>query len=141
MNKNSNNFEAYENIIESNASVNYTIIDIGGKNSITNYYSNILGEKAKNDLKTIYLGAENNIKDLNYIPLATSAFCRRTRLIHFHWHQSPASLCELKLELLSHTSTPISSSFQTSFPAYRDSKDHPDPQTWHNRHGTWKAVS
>ena len=38
-----------------------------GKNSITNYYSNILGEKAKNDLKTIYLGAENNIKDLNYI--------------------------------------------------------------------------
>lgn len=67
MNKNSNNFEAYENIIESNASVNYTIIDIGGKNSITNYYSNILGEKAKNDLKTIYLGAENHIKDLNYI--------------------------------------------------------------------------
>lgn len=67
MNKNSNNFEAYENIIESNASINYTIIDIGEKNSITNYYSNILGEKAKNDLKTIYLGAENNIKDLNYI--------------------------------------------------------------------------
>lgn len=67
MNKNSNNFEAYENIIEANASVNYTIIDIGGKNSITNYYSNILGEKAKNDLKTIYLGAENDIKDLNYI--------------------------------------------------------------------------
>lgn len=67
MNKNSNNFEAYENIIEANASINYTIIDIGGKNSITNYYSNILGEKAKNDLKTIYLGAENNIKDLNYI--------------------------------------------------------------------------
>lgn len=67
MNKNSNNFEAYENIIGENASVNYTIIDIGGKNSITNYYSNILGEKAKNDLKTIYLGAENNIKDLNYI--------------------------------------------------------------------------
>lgn len=67
MNKNSNNFEAYENIIGTNASVNYTIIDIGGKNSITNYYSNILGEKAKNDLKTIYLGAENHIKDLNYI--------------------------------------------------------------------------
>ena len=67
MNKNSNNFEAYENIIGTNANVNYTIIDIGGKNSITNYYSNILGEKAKNDLKTIYLGSENNIKDLNYI--------------------------------------------------------------------------
>lgn len=67
MNKNSNNFEAYENIIETNANINYTIIDIGGKNSITNYYSNILGQKAKNDLKTIYLGSENDIKDLNYI--------------------------------------------------------------------------
>ena len=67
MNKESNNFEAYENIIETNANVKYTIIDIGGKNSITNYYSNIIGEKAKNDLKTIYLGSENDIKDFNYI--------------------------------------------------------------------------
>ena len=67
MNKESNNFEAYENTIEANANINYTIIDIGGKNSVTNYYSNIIGEKAKNDLKTIYLGSENDIKDLNYI--------------------------------------------------------------------------
>lgn len=63
----SNHFEAIENQIYDNANVRYTMIDIGGKNSITNYYSDILGDKAKNDLKTIYLGIENELKDINYI--------------------------------------------------------------------------
>ena len=45
----------------------YTIIDIGGKESISNYYSNLIGENSKNDLKTIYLGGKNQIKDINYI--------------------------------------------------------------------------
>lgn len=67
LNELSNNFEAIENQIHDKASVQYTIIDIGGKNSITNYYSDILGEKAENDLKTIYLGTENQLKDINYI--------------------------------------------------------------------------
>ena len=67
MNTNSNNFIAIENTIEANAKVNYTIIDFGGKNSITNYYSNLVGEKADNNLNTIYLGKENQLFDLNYI--------------------------------------------------------------------------
>lgn len=67
LNEKSNHFEAVENVLYDGANVKYTIIDIGGKNSITNYYSNILGEKAENDLKTIYLGAGNQVKDINYI--------------------------------------------------------------------------
>lgn len=67
MNTNSNNFIAIENTLETNANVDYTIIDFGGKNSITNYYSNLLGEKSKNNLNTIYLGKENQLFDLNYI--------------------------------------------------------------------------
>ena len=67
INMNSNNFIAIENTIEANAKVNYTIIDFGGKNSITNYYSNLIGEKADNNLNTIYLGKENQLFDLNYI--------------------------------------------------------------------------
>lgn len=47
LNEESNNFESIENNIELGANVNYTIIDIGGKNSISNYYSNISGENAK----------------------------------------------------------------------------------------------
>ena len=67
LNNNSEHFEAMENILEDNSDLNYTIIDIGGKNSIQNYYSNIIGKSAKNYLKTIYLGSENQIKDINYI--------------------------------------------------------------------------
>ena len=67
LNNKSDNFEAIENELHESSKINYTIIDLGGKTSISNYYSNILGKSASNDLKTIYLGKENEIKDLNYI--------------------------------------------------------------------------
>ena len=67
MNDSSNNFEAYESEILDNATVNYTIVDMGAKNSITNYYANVIGNNGKNDLKTIYLGANEQLKDINYI--------------------------------------------------------------------------
>lgn len=67
MNTKSNNFISIENILEKNAKIKYTIIDFGGKNSITNYYSNLLGEKSENIINTIYLGKENQLFDLNYI--------------------------------------------------------------------------
>ncbi len=67
MNQNSNNFMAIENNLEENAVVNYTIIDFGGKRSITNYYSNLQGNKCDNQLNTIYLGKDNQLFDLNYI--------------------------------------------------------------------------
>lgn len=63
----SNNFLSIENEILEDAKVNSTIIDMGGKHSVSNYYSNILGNKANNKLNTIYLGKENQIFDLNYI--------------------------------------------------------------------------
>ncbi len=67
LNKESTNFDSIENEIKNNASLNYTVVDIGGKYSITNYYSNIVGKEAKNDIKTVYLGTDNQIKDINYI--------------------------------------------------------------------------
>lgn len=67
LNEASNNFETIENKLYKNSNVNYTIIDIGGQKSISNYYSSIVGENATNNVKTIYLGCENQIKDLNYI--------------------------------------------------------------------------
>ena len=67
MNTKSQNFMAIQNNLDDNAKVKYTIIDFGGKNSITNYYSNIFGENADNRLDTIYLGKENQLFDLNYI--------------------------------------------------------------------------
>lgn len=67
MNQNSNNFMAIENNLEENAIINYTIVDFGGENSITNYYSNLKGNKCDNQLNTIYLGKDNQLFDLNYI--------------------------------------------------------------------------
>lgn len=67
MNTKSNNFMAIENTFEANSKINYTIIDFGGKNSITNYYSNLIGENSDNRLNTIYLGKDNQLFDLNYI--------------------------------------------------------------------------
>ncbi len=67
MNLESNHFLSIENTLEENAKVQYTIIDFGGKNSITNYYSNIVGNSADNRLNTIYLGNKDQLFDLNYI--------------------------------------------------------------------------
>ena len=67
LNIESNNFIAIENEVQKNAKVNCTIVDFGGKNSITNYYSNLIGENSDNSLNTIYLGKENQLFDLNYI--------------------------------------------------------------------------
>lgn len=67
MNTKSNNFLAIENDFEENAKINYTIVDFGGKHSITNYYSNLQGDGCDNQLNTIYLGKENQVFDLNYI--------------------------------------------------------------------------
>lgn len=67
MNSQSNNFMSIENNLEENSKVKYTVIDFGGKNSITNYYSNLLGKKSENTLNTIYLGKEEQLFDFNYI--------------------------------------------------------------------------
>ena len=67
LNEKSNNFLAIENILEENADIQYNIIDFGGKNSVTNYYSNLKGDFAKNSLNTIYLGNKESVIDINYI--------------------------------------------------------------------------
>lgn len=67
LNTNSDNFISIENTLNENAKLKYTVIDFGGKCSITNYYSNIIGDNSDNVLNTIYLGKENQIFDLNYI--------------------------------------------------------------------------
>lgn len=67
LNQKSNHFLSIENKCENNSNLNYTIIDFGGKNSITNYYSNLIGNCSNNKLDTIYLGKENQFFDLNYI--------------------------------------------------------------------------
>ena len=63
----SQNFVSIQNILEENSKVKYTVVDFGGKNSITNYYSKLIGNNSENILNTMYLGKENQLFDLNYI--------------------------------------------------------------------------
>ena len=67
MGLNANHFMSIQNNVEANAKVKYTMVEFGGKNAITNYYTNLTGEKSENILNTIYLGKENQLFDLNYI--------------------------------------------------------------------------
>lgn len=67
LNKESNNFMSIDNTIYENSKVNYSIVDFGGKNSITNYYSNLKGNSSENKISAIYLGTDNQTFDLNYI--------------------------------------------------------------------------
>lgn len=67
INTTSNNFISIENTAEENAKIKYTVVDFGGKNSITNYYSNMLGDFSENVINSIYLGKENQLFDINYI--------------------------------------------------------------------------
>lgn len=66
LNTNSNHFMTIENEIEEKAKVNYCIVDFGGKNSITNLDSNLVGDFSENRIHTIYLGKEKQLLDLNY---------------------------------------------------------------------------
>ena len=61
----SNNFLSIDAELEESSKI--TIIDLGGKNSITNYYSNLIGDLSDNKLESIYLGKDNQLVDINYI--------------------------------------------------------------------------
>ncbi len=67
MNINSHHFLAIENTLEENAKLQICVVDFGGKNSITNLYSNLCGNFSENAIDTIYLGKENQLFDFNYI--------------------------------------------------------------------------
>ena len=67
VNEQTNNFISIENNLDEQSKLSYTIVEFGGKNNITNYYSNINGNKADNKINTIYLARNNQLFDLNYI--------------------------------------------------------------------------
>lgn len=67
LNEASQNFISIENKVQKNAKLNFCIVDFGGKNSITNYYTNLVEDEAKNNLNSIYLGKNKQLFDLNYI--------------------------------------------------------------------------
>ncbi len=66
LDENSDSFISVENNLKENAKVEHTLVEFGGQNKISNYYSKLEGNFSENDIKTIYLGKHNDIIDINY---------------------------------------------------------------------------
>ena len=67
LNSKSDNYLSIENNIDTNAIIDYTYIEFGGKNSISNIYSNIIGDEGKFNIDTIVLGKDDQLFDANYL--------------------------------------------------------------------------
>lgn len=68
--ENTTHLLAIENSLEENAKLTVDIVDFGGNSSVTNYYTNLIGDYAENTLNTIYLGRHRQVFDMNYIVAA-----------------------------------------------------------------------
>ena len=67
LNTKSRNLSCIQNEFENNSKINIITVDFGGIESLTNLYSNQVGTESESNIKTIYLGKENQKFDLNYI--------------------------------------------------------------------------
>ena len=67
LNNKTKNLISIQNEFENNSKINFTTVDFGGIESITNLYTNQIGINSENNIKTIYLGKEEQKFDLNYI--------------------------------------------------------------------------
>lgn len=66
INNNSESFISIENKLKENAELNHLLVEMGGKNKISNYYSVLKGDNSENNLKSIYLGTDSDVIDINY---------------------------------------------------------------------------
>ena len=58
---------SFDNELNNDSVLNYLIVDLGGNNSVSNYYANLTGNNAKNTLNSVYIGEKNQVYDINYI--------------------------------------------------------------------------
>ena len=63
----SSNILSIDGKLDDNSKLKYNIIDFGGKTSITNLYTNLEGKESTCLVNTIYLGANSEKIDMNYI--------------------------------------------------------------------------
>ena len=61
------NFFTFDANCKEDSKLNINIIDFGGDKSITKYHAKLIGDRAENNLNTIYLGTKTQEFDFNYI--------------------------------------------------------------------------
>lgn len=66
INETSDSFISIENTLKENSKLTHFLLEIGGKDKISNYYSKLIGDNSKNFVKNIYIGNNRDIVDINY---------------------------------------------------------------------------
>lgn len=67
LNKNTLNIDSAQSEVKYYGNVEYVLVDLGGKYSITNYHGDLLEENANGTLDSIYIGGDKKVIDINYI--------------------------------------------------------------------------
>ncbi|MBU6136999.1 Fe-S cluster assembly protein SufD [Clostridium tertium] len=67
LNKNTMNLDSNLSDVGYNGKVDFVSIDLGGKNSITNYHGDLLEDNSESTLSSIYLGGDKKVIDMNYV--------------------------------------------------------------------------
>lgn len=67
MNNKSNCLNSIEGVMEENSNMSLNVVDLGGLNSLQNIYLETRGNNAKGKINGIYMGNNDEVKDLNYI--------------------------------------------------------------------------
>lgn len=67
LNKNTLNLDSSQSEVKYYGNVEYLLIDLGGKYSITNYHGDLSEENANGTLDSIYIGGNKKVIDMNYV--------------------------------------------------------------------------
>lgn len=53
--------------LEDKATINYTIVELGARNTVTNLVTNLQGDESSAKVHTVYMGDKERVIDINYI--------------------------------------------------------------------------
>lgn len=67
LNKSTIHIDSNYSQVNSLATVNFIEINLGGSHSITNYHGDLISDNSTSNLKSIYIGSQEKIIDMNYI--------------------------------------------------------------------------
>lgn len=67
LNNNTMNFDSNLSDVKYNGKVDFVSVDLGGKNSITNYHGDLVEDNSESTLSSIYLGGDSKVIDMNYV--------------------------------------------------------------------------
>ena len=67
LNEATNHFLSVENQVKDDSIIEIVMVDMGAKNSLSNVYSNILDKQGEALINVVYVGQNDNLKDMNHI--------------------------------------------------------------------------